>query len=122
MAIDLKGLNRRELEKLRGEIDKALKKISETERKLALQAVKKAAEAHGFSLAELTGEAPAKSAEKPAKKPRAAKKSSADGRSKVAPKYRNPNNPEETWTGRGRAPKWMAEHIAAGGSKDDLAI
>jgi DNA-binding protein H-NS len=25
---------------------------------------------------------------------------------KVAPKYRNPANPDETWTGRGKAPAW----------------
>jgi len=123
MKIDLKEKTRRELEKLRGDIDKALAKLAEAERKAALQAVRKAAEAHGFSLAELTGDAPAKAKGKePAKKARAAKKSAADGRTKVAPKYRNPNNPEQTWTGRGRAPKWMAEHIAAGGSKDDFAI
>ena len=27
---------------------------------------------------------------------------------KVLPKYRNPENPEETWTGRGRSPAWVA--------------
>ena len=27
---------------------------------------------------------------------------------KVLPKYRNPENPEETWTGRGRSPAWIA--------------
>lgn len=30
-----------------------------------------------------------------------------DKRSKVAPKYRNPAT-QETWTGRGRSPKWLA--------------
>jgi DNA-binding protein H-NS len=28
---------------------------------------------------------------------------------KVAPKYRNPKNPDQTWTGRGRRPRWIAE-------------
>jgi DNA-binding protein H-NS len=28
---------------------------------------------------------------------------------KVAPKYRNPANHAETWTGRGVSPKWVAE-------------
>lgn len=28
---------------------------------------------------------------------------------KIAPKYRNPKNPDETWTGRGRRPRWMAK-------------
>jgi DNA-binding protein H-NS len=27
---------------------------------------------------------------------------------KVLPKYSNPENPEETWTGRGRSPAWAA--------------
>ena len=27
---------------------------------------------------------------------------------KVLPKYSNPANPEETWTGRGRSPAWIA--------------
>lgn len=28
-------------------------------------------------------------------------------RREVKPKYRNPDNPEETWSGRGRPPAWM---------------
>ena len=27
---------------------------------------------------------------------------------KVLPKYSNPENPEETWTGRGKSPAWIA--------------
>lgn len=26
------------------------------------------------------------------------------------PKYRNPSNPEQTWTGIGKAPIWISEH------------
>ena len=33
---------------------------------------------------------------------------------KVAPKYRDPANPDNTWTGRGRMPKWVAELSAKG--------
>ena len=40
----------------------------------------------------------------------------------VAPKYRNPDNPSETWSGRGVPPKWLAEKIAAGGSREDFLI
>jgi DNA-binding protein H-NS len=120
MKFNLKDMSRRELEKLRGEIEKAVAKLAEVERRAALEAAKKVAKAHGFSLEELTG---SKTAKKPASdKPAATRKAKGDGRAKVAPKYRNPNNPEQTWTGRGRSPKWVAEHIAAGGSKDDLAI
>src|SRR5690349_737834 len=28
-------------------------------------------------------------------------------RKKVQPKYRNPENPEEVWSGRGRKPRWV---------------
>lgn len=33
---------------------------------------------------------------------------------KVAPKYRNPADKEQTWTGRGRMPAWAAELSEAG--------
>ncbi len=115
MKINLKDMTRRELEKLRGDIEKALARIEANEKKIALAAAAKAAKAHGFSLAELTGE----EAPDPANK-RAAKK--ADKRGKVAPKYQNPANPDEKWSGRGRAPGWMAEHLKAGGNKEDFAI
>jgi DNA-binding protein H-NS len=29
------------------------------------------------------------------------------GKGSVAPKYRDPKNPENTWTGRGRMPRWL---------------
>jgi DNA-binding protein H-NS len=37
-----------------------------------------------------------------------AKKSTLKG-AKVAPKYRNPSNHEQTWSGRGVTPKWVAD-------------
>jgi len=43
---------------------------------------------------------------KPAK-PRKSAKSASGVRGKVAPKYRNPTNAEQTWTGRGKAPLWV---------------
>jgi DNA-binding protein H-NS len=41
---------------------------------------------------------------------------------KVEPKYRNPINPSETWSGRGKTPRWVAELIAAGRSLDEFRI
>ena len=40
--------------------------------------------------------------------PPAKARSSASVGQKVAPKYRNPST-GETWTGRGKAPKWIAD-------------
>jgi DNA-binding protein H-NS len=50
---------------------------------------------------------------KAAKAPKAAKKGTLAGK-KVAPKYRNPANPEQTWTGRGVSPTWVQELKTAG--------
>jgi len=41
---------------------------------------------------------------------------------KVAPKYRNPANPEEVWSGRGMAPRWMKAYLDQGQSKDNFLI
>lgn len=41
---------------------------------------------------------------------------------KVAPKYRNPKNHNETWTGRGRKPKWVENFIEYGGKMEDITI
>lgn len=125
MKVDLKGLGRKELEKLRADVDKALARVAETERKVALIAAEKAAQAHGYSLADLTGAASGKAAANGSAAPAVARKAaskSADGRSKVAPKFRNPENPEQTWSGRGRAPKWVEAYLAAGGSLDQITI
>ena len=35
-------------------------------------------------------------------------------RGAVAPKYRNPENPAETWAGRGLKPRWLAAAIKSG--------
>lgn len=40
----------------------------------------------------------------------------------VPPRYRNPLNPEETWTGRGRQPRWVAERVARGVTLEDMLI
>jgi DNA-binding protein H-NS len=45
-----------------------------------------------------------------------------DRRRAVNPRYRNPDNPEETWAGRGLKPKWVKEKLSTGVSLDDLLI
>jgi DNA-binding protein H-NS len=41
---------------------------------------------------------------------------------KVIPKYRNPEPPSETWSGRGRQPHWVAKQLRSGIKVDDLLI
>ena len=64
------------------------------------------AKSKGFDMADLFGDAP-----------KAAKE-----RKPVAPKYRNPADASQTWTGRGRKPKWVVEELATGGTLDDFLI
>ena len=40
----------------------------------------------------------------------------------VFPKYQNPMNPRETWSGRGRQPRWLGPQIQAGKGLDDFLI
>ena len=42
--------------------------------------------------------------------------------SKSPPRYRHPEDPTVTWTGRGRKPAWVLEHIEAGKPMEDLEI
>ncbi len=109
MKIDLSKLNRKALEKLTQDVQKALGKIEKQELNAARAAAEKAARAYGFSLAQITGEAPA------------AKKAKKAG-TKSAPKYANPANADQTWTGKGRQPDWFKSAMAAGKSPDDMAI
>jgi DNA-binding protein H-NS len=38
------------------------------------------------------------------------------------PKYRNPNNPEQTWTGHGKKPGWLKQAIENGAEQEDFRI
>ena len=41
---------------------------------------------------------------------------------KVEAKYQNPKDSSQTWTGRGRQPRWMAEAMANGKKPDDFLM
>ncbi len=40
----------------------------------------------------------------------------------VAPKFRNPANPAQTWSGRGKRPHWFNDALKAGKKEKDLTI
>jgi DNA-binding protein H-NS len=40
----------------------------------------------------------------------------------VRPKYKNPFNPAEIWSGRGRQPRWVREQLKTGKNLDQLLI
>ena len=41
---------------------------------------------------------------------------------KVLPKYRNPKNPAETWSGRGKQPRWLTAQLRSGKKAKDFLI
>jgi DNA-binding protein H-NS len=40
----------------------------------------------------------------------------------VSPKYRNPKQPSETWSGRGKQPRWLVAQLGSGRRIDDFKI
>ena len=41
---------------------------------------------------------------------------------RVFPKYRNPNEPSETWSGRGKQPRWLTAALKTGHTIDEFVI
>lgn len=105
MGINLDGMSRKELVDLRSKLDAAIKNAEQRERQEALKAVEKAAAQYGFSFAELSTEA----------------RKSTKGM-KARAKYRNPADPEQTWSGRGRKPQWIHDALHSGADISDLEI
>ncbi len=152
MALDLKSLTKKELGSLIIQARKqqtALKKrkpVVGVRKKLAALA-----KAEGYTIAELFGgktaakkAAPAKKAAKKTAK-KAAKKATRKNAKKtakkavkavktakvakarkpgkkVAPKYRNPANAQELWSGRGKQPRWLAEQVKKGKKVEEFLI
>jgi DNA-binding protein H-NS len=109
MAIDLSGLSVSDLEQLisdaKARID-VVKKQQYSELRKALEAQARSA---GFDIYELFA----------AGRTRAA---AAGDKKLVAPKYRNPSDTTQTWTGRGKQPHWVRDALAAGKTLEQLAI
>jgi DNA-binding protein H-NS len=114
MQFDLKSMTRKELEKHLKDVKKALASAQARDQREAKKAAEKAAAEFGFSLDELSGNAPAP--RKPAKSK--AKKTKV----KSKPMYANPADPDQTWTGKGRQPNWYREAVANGTNSDAMKI
>ena len=122
MSIDLNKLSAKELDSL---INKAKKRKTTLVKRKPIVAVRKKltalAKADGYSIAELFGGVGAGASTAPK-----ARKAATSGKGrklgKVAPKYRNPANPKETWAGRGQQPRWLAAETARGRKLEEFLI
>ena len=103
-AVNLEALSLKELKDLQAQVAKAIASYEDRKRKEAVAELEDKARSMGFTLAELLGT--------PAIRKRAP----------AAEKYRNPADANETWSGRGRKPRWFELALAEGKSPDDLLI
>lgn len=101
---DLEALSLGELKKMQKDIAKAISTYEDRQKAEARVKVEALARDLGYSLAELVG-----TETKPSRAPATAK-------------YRHPENPSLTWSGRGRKPQWFIEALAAGKTAEDLTI
>lgn len=103
-APNVEKLALKDLIDLESRVKKAIVIAKERERTELRQKMVEMAEENGFSVNELFSTA------RPGKG------------GKVAVKYRNRDNPSETWTGRGRQPKWLAAALKKGAKLPDFAL
>ena len=109
------------MEKVR-DLTRKAEQAKRAEQKSLARAVKRIRQImkdHGISLAQLGGASigGATSVNKAAKR----RLSPTDGRLKVKPKYRHPKS-KETWSGRGKTPRWLATELKNGKRAEDFLI
>lgn len=105
MTTDIENMSSKELADLIEAASGKLAQQKEAEKAAVKAELEALAQERGYTIAELFGSEKTKA-------PRA----------KVAPVYRDPENPENTWTGRGRKPKWLAAALESGKSLEDFRI
>ncbi|MBV1775734.1 H-NS histone family protein [Burkholderiaceae bacterium DAT-1] len=105
--IDFSAFTLPQLAQLQKDLEREVERRKVEDRKQTLAELQRLAAERGFTLADLVTETSAKRGSK---------------RGTVAAQFRNPANPEQTWTGRGRKPQWVADHLENGGSIDTLRI
>ncbi|WP_298938378.1 H-NS histone family protein [uncultured Ruegeria sp.] len=107
MSIDISGLSAAELKELAAKIEKRAVEVEKEALRAALTKMRAIADKLGVAFEDVIALHGGKG-----------KKTAT----KTAPKYANPDDPSQTWTGRGRKPAWVKEALEAGKSIDDLAI
>lgn len=102
--IDLSKLSLDDLKTLKKDVERAIVDFQKRKRDEAIKEMQAVAKKHGLSLDEVVG-------------------GKAKGRKSKAPaKYRNPENPDQDWSGRGRQPAWFKSALAAGKKPESMEI
>lgn len=106
MGVDVSKLDVKQLLELQGDIQSEIQRKKQAKKRDVINQVKALLAENGMSLDDLTGRGT----------------STASKRAPVPPKYRNPKNADQTWTGRGRKPRWVQEHLDSGAKLEKLLI
>ncbi|MEL0083579.1 MAG: H-NS histone family protein [Gammaproteobacteria bacterium] len=109
MSIDLSGKSIEELQQLISDAEDTIKKIQREKKSEVVRQMRQLASTIGVSI-DIIPEG------------RSGGRRSSGPRPKTPPKFHNPANPSQTWTGRGPKPKWFKEAIASGKNPDALLI
>lgn len=124
--MDVSKLSIAEINSLTAKLSKRKQKLEKGQIEKVRARVMALLRKEGLTLQDLVkGGSSAAAAPSPAKKTKSAGKGKGKGGlagRKVAAKYRNPSNPQETWTGRGINPRWMTELLAKGMTKEQMLI
>ena len=100
----------KDLDDHKADVMRTIEQRRKQEKKQVTQELKEFAASKGFSWQELFSDgAPAA--------PKVGR-----GRYKSKPRFRNPNNPEQTWTGRGTRPQWFKDALNSGVDPQSMAI
>jgi DNA-binding protein H-NS len=110
-ASDLETLSKSELEALQRQVQQALSKSEARRKKDAIAAVERVVKDYGLTLEEVFAAAGAGKSKRP-----------SGGMGQTSAKFRNPESPSQTWSGRGRRPGWFKAHLEAGKSEDELRV
>ena len=95
----LKELSYKQLLDLQDKVTNMLAERQEEEKAELKRQMQDLAASAGFDLSDLLG------------------RGKGSKRGKVPAKYRNPENPDETWSGRGRQPRWLVAKLKKRGTK-----
>ena len=101
---DLEALSLTELKKMQKDIAKAISTYEDRQKAEARAKVEAFAWDLGYSLAELVGT------------------ETKIARAPAPAKYRHPENPALTWSGRGRRPQWFVDALEADRTAVDMEI
>ena len=115
----LQGMTVAQLITLRDEAERLITLRRETEKVELLREMEERAKAIGLTLEDIIKSSAPQHADD---RKDDSRKARSDRGSSLKPKYRHWADPELTWTGRGRRPRWVVEHEKNGGALAELAI